>query len=162
MQRTTLGKNSPGWWQPERRRICNPLPYHLAMPPLVESLLAANPEDMPSSDRELYPTPSSCAKCGGLFVSTPVHAYELTSTRHLLLCARCAACGICSGEVAKNDWNRETWEHAAWSAIAPETHAGTQDDAAVTAWLLDLIVRQDGHGALEAWAARAAEERSKA
>lgn len=100
----------------------------------------------------------SCGKCGGLFALAPVRAYDCACLgRSALMCVRCAAAGLARGTLDAAGANRQTWELAAWAAIAPAADAGTEDDRDVCLWLLDMIERQDGGDALEHWVAAAHE-----
>ncbi len=155
MQHIDLGKSrdrGPGWW---RQRVCNPLPYHLAMPPV-----AALPEDLTPVEpmtSELYPPGGLCAKCGGFFLSHIPQPYSLWGGRDALLCLRCAASGLVSGSVPVTEENRHTAEEAAWRLLGPQKAQETEDDFGLLDWLLHSIERNEGNAGLDRWAAAAEE-----
>ena len=127
------------------------MPYHLAMPPLVEQLAAANPDEVAALAHKLYREPHSCAKCGGLFLATKVGVYELADGRFIGLCVRCAAHALCSGDAPADGENRETWERCAWHALAPCGEVPTEDDAMMSGWLLSMVAEQEGLRGLAGW-----------
>lgn len=141
-----LGKSARARRPAARRGICNPLPYHLAMPPAALALVDLTPEPHVTSTRKLYPEPHSCAKCGGLFVVALPRIYGGWAGRDLILCARCAAAALCyhtgglsSGTLPLTEANKTALEEAVWKLLEPNGQTCTEDDLAVTDWVLSLF-----------------------
>lgn len=142
-----LGKSARVRRPGARRGICNPLPYHLAMPPGHLALVDLTPEPHVTSTRQLYPEPHSCAKCGGLFQVALPRCYTGWVGRDLLLCVRCAAVALCyhsssqvaAGTLPPTPQNRAALEEAVWKLLEPSEIACTEDDLAVTDWVLSLF-----------------------